>query len=172
MQIVEVDLDALSYLHAHEGEALGGQAVGLVDVAPIPLYLAEGAPWVVGHCVETTAERHAARSWRTVRMVIGCVDVRMVVEVLVMSVTLGASWDVTYLLQMDNVVSTLGELGADGVSIGSLVAGNPIVGKKSRQTGDVVCQEVKCTRGLRCCKLSDKGQEGNKSGGHCQREVK
>ena len=83
MQVVQVDFDAVGDLHAHEGEALGRQAVGFVDEALPPFDLLEAAPVVVGDGVEAAAEGDAAGGGRAVGVGVCFVDVGVVVEVLI-----------------------------------------------------------------------------------------
>jgi len=68
---------------AHEGEALGRQAVVLGRVgAHVPLDAGEVDPVQVGQRVQAGPQAGAARRGRPERVIVGAVDVGMVVEVL------------------------------------------------------------------------------------------
>lgn len=110
MKVVEINFDSANS-HAHEAEAFGSEAVSRVQVAFVPLLAAEGGPWVVGHSVETISERHTARSGSSLRVVVSCVDVGVVVEIF---------------LHVHNVESLSGKSSTDQVGVGLLVTRNII----------------------------------------------
>lgn len=75
VQIVRVNVDAVGNLDAHEGEALGSQAIGTRGVgAVVPLDAGEVDPVKVGQSVETRANDGAARCSSAVGMRIRLVD--------------------------------------------------------------------------------------------------
>lgn len=83
VQIVRVNVDAVGNLDAHEGEALGSQAIGTRGVgAVVPLDAGEVDPVKIGQSVETRANDGAARRSGAVGVCIRLVDGGMVVEVL------------------------------------------------------------------------------------------
>lgn len=84
MDVVEVNIDSVCGVPAHESESLGSQAIrpGCIG-AFVPFHAGEVDPIIVGNCVETTSNRCTARSRRPVGMVIGLIDVGVVVEILI-----------------------------------------------------------------------------------------
>lgn len=83
VEVVEVDIDSIGRVPAHECEALWGQTVcaGCIG-AYVPFHTCEIYPVVVGDGVQTTSEGCAARSSGPVGVGICFIDVGMVVEIL------------------------------------------------------------------------------------------
>jgi hypothetical protein len=126
MNIEHINVNTLRRVPSHESEPLGSQAVSTRSVgAGGPLDTFEVDPAVVGERVQAAAKRHTTGSGSSFGVVVGLIDGRMVVEVL---------------LDMDEVVAQLRELAADLPGIVGLVAGNIVALQDLREAGYVVRQ--------------------------------
>jgi hypothetical protein len=126
MNIEHINVNPLRRVPSHESEPLRSQAVSPGSVgASRPLDAFKVDPAVVGQRVQAAAKRHSTGSGSSLGVVVGLIDGRVVVEVL---------------LHMDEVVAQLCEFAADLPGIVGLVAGNVIALQDLRETGYVVGQ--------------------------------
>ncbi|TLD27096.1 hypothetical protein PspLS_04612 [Pyricularia sp. CBS 133598] len=133
VEVVAVDIDALGDAEPHEGVALGGEAVGTRRVlADVPLDTLKVDPVVVGHAVQARAEGDAARGGGAEGVLVGLVDGCVEVEVL---------------LEVDQVVAVLRQLGTDVAAVGCLVARHIVAVEDGRQTGNVHGENVEGAAG-------------------------
>ena len=108
MDIEDIDVDTLGRVPSHESKSLRSQAVSARSVgASRPLDTLKVDPAVVGERVQAATKRHTTRRGSSLGVIVGRVDGRMVVEVL---------------LDMDEVVAQLREFAADLPGIVGLVA--------------------------------------------------
>lgn len=84
MDIVKVDIDSFRRVPAHEGEALGSQAIRTGSVgAFVPFDTCEINPVMIGYSVKAASNSCTARSGSPVAVDICFIDVGVVVEILV-----------------------------------------------------------------------------------------
>ena len=126
MDVEDIDVDTLGRVPSHESKSLRSQAVSARSVgASRPLDTLKVDPAVVGERVQAAAKRHTPGSGSPLWVVVGLVDGRMVVEVL---------------LDMDEVVAQLREFAADLFGIVGLIARDVVALQYLRETSYVVGQ--------------------------------
>lgn len=142
MQVVGVNPNSVIDLDPHEGEPLRSQAIVARRVgALVPLDTLEVDPVEVGQSVQARPKGHAAAGRRPVRMVIVLVQGSVVVEIL---------------LDVDNVVTVLGELGANGGGVVRFVARHVVALQDLGQAGNIEGE---------CGERAAGGSYGDRNGG-------
>lgn len=108
MKIINININALGRIPPHICKTLGRQTIRARSIrANIPLDTGIVDPVTRRNAIQPTAKRHTSRSRRPERVIVGLVDGRVVVEVL---------------LHVDEVVAILREVAADLPGVFGLVA--------------------------------------------------